>query len=145
MPQKSHVLLAAIAAALLVAAFAAPAQAAFEPVQEFGSFGPDAGKLQGPGDLTVGADGTIYVSDFTNRRIDVFSSAGEFQRAFGKGVNVQTGAGVNPDVCTTASGCKASTATHEAGAMGAPEGVAISGDRIYVGDIGDNRIDVFTL
>jgi DNA-binding beta-propeller fold protein YncE len=145
MPRKSRALLLIVTVALLAAAFSATARAAFEPVLEFGPFGPDAGELQGPGDVLVAEDGTIYVSDFTNRRIDVFSSTGGFLRAFGKGVNLETGAGVNPDVCTTASGCGASAATHEAGALNSPEAIGISGDRIYIANIAQNRIDVVKL
>ena len=38
----------------------------------------------------------LYVADFTDRRVDVFSATGEFKFAFGKGVNASNGAGEDP-------------------------------------------------
>jgi DNA-binding beta-propeller fold protein YncE len=36
-----------------------------------------------PRDVIVGADGNLYVADFANKRVDVFSSAGAFLGSFG--------------------------------------------------------------
>jgi DNA-binding beta-propeller fold protein YncE len=135
---------AALVAALAVCAalFALPASAlAFGPLSSFGSFGEGAGQINEVGGVAVAADGSSYVVDYDNNRIDVFSSGGGFLFAFGKEVNVQDGS----DVCTSASGCQAGEIGGPAGAMNQPEGIAIApGGNVYVADEHNNRIDVFS-
>jgi DNA-binding beta-propeller fold protein YncE len=130
-------------AALCAAVLAAPAGAsAFGPLSSFGSFGQGAGQLRVPGNLEVAPDGTVYVADYSNNRIDVFSATGAFLRAFGKEVNLD-----GSDVCTTA--CRAGSENEElkksAGAMYNPEDVALGPEgNLFVVDVRNNRIDVFT-
>jgi DNA-binding beta-propeller fold protein YncE len=121
--------------------------AAFGPSWEFGSYGTGAGQLRQPGNGAFGPNGSFYVADWKNNRIAVFSKPGAFLFAFGKQVN--SGAG-NPDVCTTASGCRAGSEetpadAATAGAMRNPLDIAFDqAGNVYVADEGNNRIDVFT-
>ena len=112
--------------------------AAFGPLSSFGSFGEGAGELREPGNVEVGSDGSVYVADTYNHRIDVFSPGGVFLRAFGKGVSPAGG-----DVCTTS--CRAGEEDGSAGSMKLPHDVALgAGGDVFVADFGNNRIDVFS-
>ena len=81
---------------------AAPALAAHEPafVRAFGALGTptcttacsggtmggDAGQFHNPYGVAVSGSGDVYVADAANERVDEFSQAGVFVRAFGKDV-----------------------------------------------------------
>ena len=132
-------------AVLLIACLgvlALPADAsAFGLLSGFGSYGQGVGQMRTPGNLAVAADGSVYVADFGNDRIDVFSPAGNFEQAFGKGVNIAGG-----DICTVA--CQSgdnSSAKESAGGMSDPEDIALGAEgNVFVADTANNRIDVFT-
>jgi DNA-binding beta-propeller fold protein YncE len=130
-------------AALCLALFVpVAASAAIGPLGSFGGTGPAAGQLNGPEGLAVDTEGNLYVAEYSNNRVSVFTAAGAFVRAFGKGVG---GPGI--DVCT--SSCQAGTidypASAGAGALSSPVDVAIaSSGRVYVSDSQNSRIDVFT-
>ncbi|HZO05165.1 MAG TPA: NHL repeat-containing protein, partial [Solirubrobacterales bacterium] len=128
--------LLALCVALLVPA---GASAAIGPLSSFGGFGEAAGQLRAPQGLAIGSESEVYVADEDNNRIDVFSAAGTFVRAFGKDVG---GAGI--DVCT--SFCQAGEfGIGTAGALYEPVDVALDGSgRVYVADPQNSRIDVFT-
>ena len=83
--------------------------------------------------------GDVYVTDQGNRRVDEFTEAGVFVRAFGLNVG---GAGV--DVCTTS--CEAGTLGAGAGEFGATIGYPAvdhtTGD-VYVADPANRRVQVF--
>jgi DNA-binding beta-propeller fold protein YncE len=115
--------------------------AAFGPLSGFGTFGEGgAGEIEGMRGIAVGADGSTYVSDLGNFRIDVFAPDGTFARAFGKDVNPSGG-----DVCTAATGCKEGLDEEAAGAMDDPQGVAFGPEgNLFVADKDNNRIDVFS-
>lgn len=84
-----------------------------------GAQGPQAGMLNAPKGLAVDADGTIYVADSQNHRIQVFDAGGRFLREWG-------GQGV------------------EAGRFSEPWGVAVSPDgEVAVADTWNHRIQVF--
>jgi DNA-binding beta-propeller fold protein YncE len=138
----SRIRLAVLVLACL-GALAAPAGAsAFGPLSSFGSFGEGAGQLRVPGNLEIAPDGTAFVADFSNNRIDVFSSSGGFLRAFGKEVNPGGG-----DVCTVAcqAGSENEALKQSAGGMYNPEDVALDSEaHLFVTDFRNNRIDVFT-
>jgi len=79
--------------------------------------------------------GAVYVFDAGNRRIQRFTSTGEFVWAAGDGVNVTTGG----DLCTKASGdtCGPGTGGNAAGQLNVPEGDTIDvgpGGAVYIGD-----------
>ncbi len=101
--------------------------------------GEGAGAMNEPQGVAFGFEGNLFVADKKNNRIDVFSPAGTFIRAFGKGVN--TGPG-DPDVCTTE--CEPGDSTGVAGAMDGPTGIAADSGALYVSDYGNGRIDVFS-
>jgi DNA-binding beta-propeller fold protein YncE len=101
-----------------------------------GAAGPAAGELSSPFSLAAGA-GEIYVSEVGNQRVSVFNLQGQFLRAFGADVG---GAGV--DLCTAT--CGPGTPGVGAGEMATPAGIAVDASgRVYVGEIGTNRVDVF--
>jgi hypothetical protein len=124
-------------------ALAAPAgAAALAPLSSFGSYGEEAGQMRAPGSLDVAADGTIYVADYGNDRIDVFSAGGGFLRAFGLGVDPAGG-----DICVAScqSGALVAAPLSEAGGMDGPEDLALGGEgNVFVADVRNNRVDVFT-
>jgi hypothetical protein len=101
-----------------------------------GAAGTAAGELSSPFSLAIGG-GEIYVSEVGSHRVSAFNFAGQFLRAFGADVG---GAGVN--LCTAT--CGPGTAGVEAGQMAAPAGIAVDASgRVYVGQLGTSRIDVF--
>jgi hypothetical protein len=63
-----------------------------------GDPGSGAGQLNQPNGVAVGPNGDVYVFERVNRRVQVFSPAGDFLFMFGGGVNHTTGA----DICTKA-------------------------------------------
>jgi DNA-binding beta-propeller fold protein YncE len=98
-----------------------------------------AGVLRFPRDVAVDPAGNVFVANTGNQRIDVFSPAGAFLRAFGKDVNPAGG-----DVCTEASQCKRGTGGTGVAAISSPNGIALdSAGLVYVAG-GNYRVDVFT-
>ncbi|HEV2815179.1 MAG TPA: choice-of-anchor D domain-containing protein, partial [Solirubrobacteraceae bacterium] len=104
-----------------------------------GSPGAAAGQFNLPFGVAVGG-GEAYVADPGNRRIGVYSADGAFSRAIGK--NVNAGAG-NPDVCTSATTCRAGLGGSGPGELGSPAAVAFSGGEVYVADQSNHRVSVF--
>ena len=89
--------------------------------------GSAEGQLNGPRGVAVGADGSIYVVDSRNARIQEYSSDGSFVRAIGTNGSGPGQLGLN----TAAGG-------------GGPAGIAISPDgSIYVADTWNHRIVVY--
>jgi DNA-binding beta-propeller fold protein YncE len=136
------VLRAVLVAAAAIAALAFPGSAfGFGPLSSFGVFGDGvAGGIEQPRGVAVAADGTSYVADYDNYRVDVFAADGSFLRAFGKNVNPSGG-----NVCTAATGCQEGLDDESAGAIDRPWGVAIGPEgNVFVADRENNRIDVFS-
>ncbi len=108
-----------------------------------GSPGGLGGEMSFPQSVGTDGAGSVYVGDQVNDRVQVFNSAGSFQRTWGKGVNMTTGG----NLCTAASGdtCKAAdTSTGLGGEMDDPSGVATdSAGNVYVVDQDNNRIQKF--
>jgi DNA-binding beta-propeller fold protein YncE len=106
-------------------------------VCEAGSEGGGAGEIVRPFDVKPGPGETLVVSNRGNNRIDVFSSAGVFQYAFGKGVNPNGG-----DVCTLE--CVAGGAGDGAGSV-TPFALEVGGDgTVYVTDVRNDRLSQFS-
>lgn len=91
----------------------------------FGSVGTGAGQMiDGGRDLTVGADGRVYVPDFGGYRVHVFSSTGTFLFSFPTPPPVPPNGGFNQ-----------------------PFDVAVDGTRgfVYVADTFNHRVQKFSL
>jgi len=135
--------------------FAAPAAADEKvPLFDFCASGSLAGQCNTPRGIAVNttgnggvAAGTVYVGDFNNNRIQVFTSEGAFIRTWGK--NVSSAGGTGFEICAAAeeANCKIG---EEGGAAG--ELKKISGGlaldqatgNVYVVDRNNNRIQAFT-
>jgi sugar lactone lactonase YvrE len=109
-----------------------------------GKFSALAGALKDPIGLDSDSAGNLFVADFGTNRIDVFTTGGEFLRAFGKEVNLDQNA-ANRDVCTLASGCQGGRGVDTAGGLAEPTAVkSAPNGELVVGDFQNDRIDVFT-
>lgn len=95
-----------------------------EFIRTWGQLGQlDAAQLPsdfwGPRDVAVGPDGLVYVADTGNKRIQVFTAAGEYVRTIGS-----SGSG--------------------AGQLNEPVGLAVHSDgRVFVADTWNRRVQVF--
>jgi hypothetical protein len=117
----------------------------------FGSAGSGSGQLSANKGIAVDpSDGSLYVVDSGNYRVEKFTAAGSFLLTFGKGVNQTTSA----NVCTAASGDTCGAGTQGSGGSGFdtnngftnPTFAAVdpvSGD-VYVADSGTKVIDKFS-
>ncbi|CAG0927482.1 partial Serine/threonine-protein kinase PknD, partial [Planctomycetaceae bacterium] len=93
--------------------------------QVWGSTGTEAGQFQSPHSVAVAADGSIYVADGFNHRVQKFNAQGEYVMSIG------TPSGQTPNPPT--------------GTFNEPWGVAVAPDgSIYVADTWNNRIQHFT-
>lgn len=108
-----------------------------------GTSGAAAGEFYGPDGLAVDRAGNVYVTDYDNARVDKFTAAGAFVRAWGKNVNSATPS-TGPETCT--SSCQAGTDGGGAGEFSLPIAAASdpSGD-LYVSERGNNRVQQFAL
>jgi YD repeat-containing protein len=106
-----------------------------------GIAGAGTGQLSEPEGIAYDeSSGDLYVSDTNNNRIEIFSTAGAFLKAFGWGVS--NGKAV-PETCTSA--CQAGIAGAGKGQLSAPYGLsAESGDGIWVADSGNSRLEKFS-
>ena len=88
-------------------------------VKAWGSKGSDEGQFLEPAGVSLDSSGNVYVSDFSNNRIQKFTSNGTFITKWGS-----SGSGE--------------------GQFDRPENVAVdSSGNVYVGDTSNNRIQVF--
>jgi len=93
----------------------------YDYISEFGSFGiTGPGHFSHPQFVAVDDDGNIYVTDLGNKRVQKFSSNGEYITEWGK------------------SG-------KQSGEFHYPSGIAVSDDSVYVADRDLNRIQKFSL
>ena len=111
--------LPALLTTMAVLALAAPAQAAFGFLDEWGSAGAGDGRMQNPEAVAVGSDGAVYVADTENNRVQRFTSSGRFGSKFG-------------------------SVGFAAGQFRAPRGIATGAGNIYVADTLNNRIQFFS-
>lgn len=92
----------------------------YEPISEWGGFGiVEAGHFSHPQFIAVSEDGTIFVTDLGNKRVQKFTSDGTYISEWGK------------------SG-------KQAGEFHYPSGIAVSDDAVYVADRDLNRIQKFS-
>ena len=106
-----------------------------------GIVGAGGGEFDEPKDIVVAPNGTVYVSDNVNNRIQVFTEKGEFIAVFGWGV---TNEKAEFEVCTKASECKIGKTGGGAGEMNGPIGVALDANgNLWVADRSNNRVDEF--
>ena len=92
----------------------------YDYISEIGSFGiVKPGHFSHPQHVAVGDDGSIYVTDLGNKRIQKFSSNGEYVTEWGK-------SGKQP------------------GEFHYPSGIAVGDDAVFVADRDLNRIQKFT-
>ncbi len=92
----------------------------YDFISEWGSFGiAQSGHFSYPQFIAVGDDGSIYVSDLGNKRVQKFSSNGEYISEWGN-------SGKQP------------------GEFHYPSGIAVSGESVFVADRELNRIQKFS-
>ncbi len=107
-----------------------------------GIAGGRAGQLDRPAYVASDGEGSVYVTDEANNRVNQFTTEGAFVRAWG--LNVRPGGGRRFEVCTAATGCRPGEMGGRAGALRNPDGVATDGaGNVYVTD-GNSRVNQFT-
>jgi DNA-binding beta-propeller fold protein YncE len=149
---------------LLLTATAALAAYTFET--SWGAPGPADGQFNNPSFVATGPDGSVYVSDNGNNRVQRFTADGAFLASFGSAgagpgqFNGPTGIGIGPDgsVYVADSGNNRvqrfdanGTFISQWGSPGSgdgqfqgPTGVGVGPDgSVYVGDSGNARIERF--
>jgi DNA-binding beta-propeller fold protein YncE len=111
----------------------------------FGSQGSGAGQLSAPVGVAVRAqNGTVYVADSGNARVDEFGPSGNFIAAFGWGV---ADGKAQSEVCT--SSCQAGIPGSGPGQFSNPTSIAVgvsggpSAGKVFVGDAGNNVVEKF--
>ncbi len=114
-----------------------------QDVCKAGVAGESAGAMSTPEGVAVEqVTGDVYVTDQSNHRVDEFTEAGMFVRAFGWGV--ETGES-QLQVCTTTckAGLSGASAGEFGGSIGYPAVDPVTGD-VYVADSANARVDEFT-
>jgi hypothetical protein len=145
--------LAFAAALLALLVFAIPAGAAevHQFKTSFGASGSGSGQFSNNKGIAIDqSDGSVYVVDSGNYRVQKFDAAGNFVLMFGKGVNET----ISGDICTAASGNTCKAGTQGSGGSGFdtnngfsnPSFVAVdpSNGDVYVADSGTKVIDKFS-
>ena len=110
---------------------------------ESSAAGAIAGAMSAPQGVAVAqATGDVYMTDQGNRRVDEFTEAGVFVRAFGREVNKAT----KGPVCEAGEECQAGVSGGAAGefgtSLGYPAVDPVTGD-VYVADPANRRVQVF--
>jgi sugar lactone lactonase YvrE len=104
---------------------------------EGGEFAFDDFSGSPPG-IAVAPDGSVYVADLGNQRVQKFTADGTFVHMFGLDVDASTGG----EVCT--AGCQFGTAGSGDGEFSGPVGVAVEADGdVLVADRDNQRIQRF--
>jgi sugar lactone lactonase YvrE len=91
------------------------------------------GEFMNPQSVAVAPNGSVYVDDAFDHRIQAFDSSGNFQRAWGKDV-VATG-GTGAEICTSAATCQGGEPGALGGELSYPNSVDVGPDgSVYVAD-----------
>jgi len=129
-----------------------------------GTTGRANGQFKNPQGLTVAANGSIYVADSNNARVQVLNSSGGFVRTFGTTAQFgyPRGIAVDPkDQSIWVTDMTKAAVTHwsPTGAflgklkitkgtadnqLASPFGIAVDNERVYVADVPVHRVKVFT-
>jgi len=106
-----------------------------------GLSGAGAGEFAEPQGITFDeSNGDLYISDAADERIDVYSTAGAFVKAFGWGV---ADGKAELETCTTS--CRAGTAGAGKGQLSSPHGLtADTNGNIWVADDTNSRLEKFS-
>ncbi len=101
------------------------------------------GEFDGPQAVAVDGSGNVYVAEASANRIQVFDSAGNFLRTWGRGVDSAGGSG-SAEVCAVAADCQTGTAGGQGGEFNYPSGVDVdAAGNVYVVDQVNNRVQKF--
>ena len=104
-----------------------------------GTMGSLGGEFNNPFGVATD-DGEVYVTDYSNHRVQRFNFQGAFNRAWGRNV---TGTG-NFGVCTAPLSCLAGTTGTLGGEMNLPQGIAAHPSGfVYVSEVSGHRIQRF--
>jgi DNA-binding beta-propeller fold protein YncE len=96
-------------------------------LDEVAGAGTEGGQFNAPRGIATADDGRIYVVDAGNQRVQVFSPEGEFLSEFGS------------------TGADPGQFGRFTGGIGGAGGIAIAGDRVFVADTWNHRIQAFDL
>ncbi|MBI3856678.1 MAG: hypothetical protein HY293_13405 [Planctomycetes bacterium] len=138
----------------------------FPPAFEFGGFGEEPGRLNGPRSVAAGSDDRIFVADTFNHRIQVFTLQGKPLAAWGARGSAPSeflfprgvAAGPNGEVFVADTGNDRIQVFDargkflrgwgrrgpDAGAFQAPVAVSVSGETVCVAESEAHRIQIFS-
>jgi tripartite motif-containing protein 71 len=101
-----------------------------------------AGAMGEPDGIVRSASGEVYLADNGNQRVQVYGSAGNFLRTWGK--DVILGAPAAFEICTSAPACQYGFNGSLGGELSEPAGLALTpSGALYVGDADNNRVQKF--
>jgi sugar lactone lactonase YvrE len=105
----------------------------------------DGGEMNAPEGIAIDTGGSIYVVSRLGHRVDKFSPAGVFLRAWGRDV-LSNGAPNGFENCVDAADCKAGVASPDGlgGELAHPNGIAIAGNTVFVADRVNKRIQAYS-
>jgi DNA-binding beta-propeller fold protein YncE len=106
----------------------------------------DPGSLGGefslPWNVAIGPDGSVYVTEVGNLRVQKFNSSAGFLLAWGR--DVTAGGGSGSETCTNAASCQKGGTGSLGGEFQSPFGVAVDGaGDVYVADDDNQRVQKF--